>query len=262
MIIANRKGLTIDSLDGWASLGTPASVEHWKQGRSAYELARDWIDGDAATAVVSLLSTQSEFTGLELIDGVAEKRTQFDDDSRGPRNHDLLLRGRLPSGELVTVAVEGKADEPFDLPLWRYRETGLKRSTDTGTLARSDALVRQFFQTSLAADRSEPPIICMGYQLFSALAGTLADAKSHGSPQAVLLVMEYVTDLTDDTEHAHNARMLDNFLSRLLGPDAERTHTPAGWITAPQPIQGDGKWTAKSTDVSIAKLVRQRRSVI
>jgi len=261
MIIANRKGQTIDSLGGWESLGKPASVEHWKAGRSAYELARDWIEGDAANDVASLLSVRPEFNGIELVDGVAEKRTQFDDDPRGPRNHDLLLRGQLPSGDLVTIAVEGKADEAFDVPLWRYRENGLKRSTGTGTLSRSDALVRQFFQTSLVADRGEPPIICMGYQLFSALAGSLADAKGHGSPRVVLLIMEYVTDLTDDAEHEHNARMLDDFLRRLLGPEAERTHAPAGWITAPRPIKGDGKWAAKSTEVSFAKLVRNRRTV-
>jgi hypothetical protein len=111
----------------------------------------------------------------------------------------------------LTVAVEGKADEEFDVPLWRYREKGLQRSKDTGSLRRIDALVHRWFRTSLTADRAEPPLICLGYQLFSALAGTLADAKIHGSRQAVLLIMEYVTDLTDDAEHARNARMLDNF---------------------------------------------------
>jgi hypothetical protein len=114
---------------------------------------------------VSLLSVRPEFAGIELRNGVAEKRTQFDDDSHGPRNHDLLLRAELPTGSSVTVGVEGKADEEFDLPLWHYREAALRRSPKTQALRRIDSLVRQWFGTSLAADRDEPPLICLGYQL-------------------------------------------------------------------------------------------------
>src|SRR5882672_8081570 len=122
MELTNRSGASIRSLDDWATLGKPASEDHWKPGRSAYELARDWIEDDAEAAVVSVLSARPELAGIELIGGVAEKRTQFDDESRGPRNHDLLVRARLPTADSVTVGVEGKADEEFVLPLWRYRE--------------------------------------------------------------------------------------------------------------------------------------------
>ena len=45
--------------------------------------------------------------------GVAEKQTHFDEQGRGPRNHDLLLRATADIGG-VTIGVEGKADEPFD----------------------------------------------------------------------------------------------------------------------------------------------------
>jgi hypothetical protein len=156
--LTNRDGAEISSLDDWATLGKPASSDHWKPGRSAYELARDWTEGNAASAVVSLLSARSELAGIELLTGVAEKRTQFDDEWHGPRNHDLLLRAELPTGSSVTVGVEGKADEEFDLPLWRYRETALRRSPDTQALRRIDSLVRRWFGTSLAADRDEPPL--------------------------------------------------------------------------------------------------------
>jgi hypothetical protein len=61
--LTNRKDLAITSLDDWASLGKSASVNHWKPGRSAYELARDWTEDDAADAVVALLSARPEFAG-------------------------------------------------------------------------------------------------------------------------------------------------------------------------------------------------------
>jgi hypothetical protein len=185
--LTNRKGRPITSLDDWASLGKPASAVHWKPGRSAYELARDWTERDAEQAVVALLSSRPEFVGIQLLDGVAEKQTRFDDCPHGPRNHDLLVRARLCNGQTVTVGIEAKADEEFDVPLWRYREKGVQRSKDTAALRRIDWMVRRWFQTSLRADRAEPPLICMGYQLFSALAGTLADAKAAGSRQAVVL---------------------------------------------------------------------------
>jgi hypothetical protein len=260
MVITNRSGLAIKSLADWETLGKPASAEHWKPGRSAYELARDWTEGGAEDAVVSLLSVRPELVGIALVDAVAEKRTQFDEDPHGPRNHDLLIRGLLPHGQSITVGVEGKADEPFDVPIWRYREKGLRRSKDTGALDRIDSLVRRWFQTSLAADRTDPPLVCLGYQLFSSLAGTLADAKVHGSSYAIVLIMEYVTDLTDDAEHAHNARTLENFLARLIGAGAERAETSSGWVTTPHPVQGDGVWSARTTEVSFAKLVRNLRT--
>jgi Domain of unknown function (DUF6946) len=99
--LTNRKGLAITSLDDWAALGKPASADHWTPGRSAYELAGDWTESDADDAVVALLSSRPELAGSELLDGVAEKQTRFDEDPHGPRNHDVS------SGKLV-----------------RYRRTG------------------------------------------------------------------------------------------------------------------------------------------
>jgi hypothetical protein len=121
-------------------------------------------------------------------------------------------------------------------------------------------MIRRWFGTSLAADRGDPLLIGIGYQLFSALAGTLADAKLDSSGQAVVLIAEYVTDLTDDAQHEYNARMLDGFLSRLIGTSLRRSHVANGWITEPVVIAGDGTWSAISTNVSFAKLVRHRRT--
>jgi hypothetical protein len=258
MRFRDRHGKEIASLDDWARLGKPASADHWKPGRSAYELAADWIERDAREAVPTLLSMRPEFSGLHLIEGIAEKQTRFDQEERGPRNHDLLVRGAV--GDVpVTIGVEGKADEPFDDPIWLYREKALRRSPNTGALARVDRLVRLWFKTSLRQDGADPPLVCLGYQLFSALAGTLADAKLDGSALAVALVMEYRTDCTVDSKHAANARSMEQFLTRLIGSDVERTVSPDGWVTKPLRIMGDGTWMPRRTDVSFAKLTRDRR---
>jgi hypothetical protein len=68
---------------------------------------------------------------IELLEGVAEKKTRFDEDPRGPRNHDVLVGARHADERLV-IGVEGKADEPFDKPLWKWRDDALRRSAGSG----------------------------------------------------------------------------------------------------------------------------------
>jgi len=72
----------------------------------------------------------------------------------------------------------------------------------------------------------------------------------------VLLVQEFDTDRTDPSKHDVNARVLDDFVRRLGGPDLERSGTDAGWITAPTHVRGDGVWTPTKLPVCVAKLKR------
>ena len=55
------------------------------------------------------------------------------------------------------------------------------------------------------------------YQLFSALGGTLADAKEFKASAAVLVVHDFDTPKTKPTKHALNAADLEAFVERL-GP--------------------------------------------
>jgi hypothetical protein len=120
--------------------------------------------------------------------------------------------------------------------------------------------VALWFGTSLVKDIQRPPLITLGYQLFSALAGTLADAKLDGSELAVVLVQEYVTDLTEDAKHELNRRTLDEFLERLLGADVPRRGDRTAWITEPRPVHGDGKTMVDVIPVAFAKLTHDLRS--
>src|SRR3712207_1041067 len=118
MQITGRQGQPIKTIDDWHKHGGPAATTHWKPGRSAFELAAEFIAGEAEARLVELVSLLDEVNGLTLTEAVAEKKTDFDGYS-GPRNHDLLVRGRSASGP-ITIGVEAKADEPFDDPLWLY----------------------------------------------------------------------------------------------------------------------------------------------
>jgi hypothetical protein len=114
----SNDGRRLETLADWRDHVGPVSGHQWAEGRSARELARAWIEGDAATQVTSLLTSAPGLGGLVLYRGIAEKETRFDDIRGGPRHQDLLVIGRAAS-DTVVIGVEGKADEPFDEPLDR-----------------------------------------------------------------------------------------------------------------------------------------------
>jgi hypothetical protein len=111
--IESDDGRPIATLAAWHELAPPAAPNHWREHRSAYELARAWTEGDGAERLRALLATRDEFADVELQRVVAERKTWFDDIPVGPRNHDLLVLARAPAGRIV-VGIEAKADEPFD----------------------------------------------------------------------------------------------------------------------------------------------------
>ena len=236
------------SLSDWEQMAGPVSKGHWKPDRSARELARDWIDGHAEQRVQALLSLHRDLRPVVLERAIAEKRTHFDDIGRGPRNHDLLVFGTAAPGRLV-VGVEGKADEPFGETLAAYRAK--KRSGESRAVERLERLTQTLFGKTPQQDAALGEI---GYQLCSALAGTLADAKREGAEVAVLLVHEFRTAATVEWKHAANAASLELFLNHLRGAEPDREHERAGWIAGPWEVCGDGNWLPGSSAVYVAKL--------
>jgi hypothetical protein len=185
---------------------------------------------------------------VTLEEAVAEKLTRFDDNPRGPRHHDLLVLGSAKPGRMV-VGVEGKADETFGETLARYRDR--KRTAASRANERLDKLTRAFFGRTLAEDVSLERI---RYQLCSALAGTLADARSHNAAAAVLLVHEFQTAATERRKHEANARDLERFLTTLRSETSVRMTMSRGWIAGPWTIEGDGEWLPSSMTVHVAHL--------
>jgi hypothetical protein len=167
--IESDDGRPIATLAAWHELAPPAAPNHWREHRSAYELARAWTEGDGAERLRALLATRDEFADVELQRVVAERKTWFDDIPVGPRNHDLLVLARAPAGRIV-VGIEAKADEPFDRDLADFVASARRRSSATRAPERLDRLTRAFFGTTLD---EEPTLAPLRYQLFSALAGRL-----------------------------------------------------------------------------------------
>ena len=156
----------------------------------------------------------------------------------------------------MVVGVEGKADEPFDDPLPTWRDKRVKATATSKAPLRLDRLTTYFFGSTLDSDER---LHTVGYQLVSALAGTLADAYKEKARWAVLLIHEFVTSKTNDEKHAANAQALDGFITLLAGGELPRTGSEDAWIAGPLTVAGDGEHLAASTDIFVGRLVTRRR---
>jgi hypothetical protein len=254
MRFVSDRGDEIDSLETWERVAGPVSEVGWKAGRSASELAKDWFHGHGPRRAARLLGLHPDLGEVTFELGTAEKRTRFDEIPHGPRNHDLLVTGAADAGRIV-VGVEGKADEPFGESLAAYRDT--KRSERSLAPQRLERLTRMLFGTTVADD---PTLETIRYQLCSAVAGTLADAKTEGAEAAVLLVHELQTAATADRLHADNASALETFVGRLPNGASKRYVAADGWIEGPWTLRGDGEWLPSAMPTYVAKLTTDLRA--
>ena len=145
---------------------------------------------------------------------------------------------------------------------WRARRLDPLEGRTWRGPARVDRLTGLFFGTTIDTDRGRPPVALLGYQLLSALAGTLADAKSDGAAHAVVLIHEFRTPLTAAVKHEQNARVLDAFLERFHGEAPDRSGTDEAWITAPTLMGTGDAWVPEGTPISFAKLQTTVKSLM
>jgi hypothetical protein len=161
-------------------LAPPASPRHWREYRGAFELAHAWTAGDGAERLGELLGAAPALAGVRLERAIAERKTLFDNIPGGPRNHDLLVLARAQADRVV-VGMEAKADESFDRDLTGFCAAARRRQPETRAPERLDRLTRAFLGTTLGDD---PSLGLLRYQLFAALAGTLAEAALHAGGTA------------------------------------------------------------------------------
>lgn len=253
----DRNGQQIRTVHDWQLLAGPTSPDQWRDGYSAKELAKAWApdDGTGAAAVVTpLLREAFNDPTLELTTGRPEHRTRFDDNPRGPRVHDLLLQATTASGPVV-IGVEGKGCESFGLPLGEHLVAAAANER-SGTPARVRALVLGFFGGEL------DKLSTVGYQLLSALAGTLVEAKKATAVSAIVLVHEFRFDHSDEAARKSNLAQFETFIgalgTRLVA--GQRSDDP-WWITEPVEVRGANAMMADRTLVRLAKLTTDHRKL-
>lgn len=209
----------IADLDDWFRRAGPKSEFQWKDGRSAKEAARHWLKQSESRLppdVEAILASHPDFGAVRQWSAEPEAKLPIDGRRGEPRNTDLLVEAVDSAGKFV-VAVEAKADEPFDRRVAEVLDDALERlagSPSSGGVARVADLVAALVPAGVAGTAR---VSQLRYQLLTAAAGALRFAEDQGVSRAVLLIQEFVTHATDDARHHENHRDLDAFVARLSG---------------------------------------------
>jgi hypothetical protein len=219
----------IRSLDEWEDLAGPVRGNQWREGRSAMEAARSWLEapgGELPAEVAQVLLSSPHFGKVEAWDAEPEARLSFDSIRGNTRNTDLAVNVWDVSGHYF-LAVEAKADESFCDTIAKKIE---KARRTKGQKPRSKLVTRIENLTAaiLSSDPYSQAVGKLRYQLLTACAGAVAEAERRGCQRAVVLVQEFITDETDGGKLKRNASDLNYFLELLLARAGQ-----AGMLTGP-----------------------------
>lgn len=208
----------------WRDWTRPKKAYQWKSGRSAMELARAWFVSPVPIVpkeVLELLRSRAEFESLELEWGAPEYVTPLPERGEG-RNHDLILVGSGPRGKVV-ISIEAKADESFGATIGEELAAARASKRPTRKPQRIETLVRLVFGDSATADDEQ--YSKLRYQLLTAVAGTVLEAKRQSAHIAAFLVHEFVTESVQAASVRRNEDDLSAFLGAMHATASSATQT-------------------------------------
>ena len=228
-------GETIHTLEDWFRLAPPAGgLRQWKDGRSAKEFARRWLNG-YPSEVREALDSHPHLEGFEPDLVEPEYETRLDEFPRA-RNHDAVVQGKANDRD-VLVCIEAKADEKFD-------DLISERLDSASSGSNFPERVRRLADGLFGRDVSDPAVTGLRYQLVQACAATVIEAANRGLETAVFLIHEFVTDETQDELLRHNSEDLNRFV-RVLTKGKHLLVSPNGVLG---PVSIPGYRNVPSTD--------------
>ena len=204
-----KKGKAIDSLKAWEELGKPKKNSHWKEGRSAFLMAKLAIDSKPYFAKrVSELLAECGIAGQDFVcepeaaAGLGKGMCRG-----GARKHDLLMRGND-----CVIGIEAKVSESFG------EEIGKRLKSEEGNECnRAKRLIK-----CLTPEKKQDEVSGIGYQLFTAARGTMCAALKHGMDKCIMLVITFKGNVEKEKNYdancAKNAKDFDDFL-KATGAD-------------------------------------------
>jgi hypothetical protein len=183
--------------DAWKGL---AGENKWREGRSAYELAYAWHGaGGIPIRIRETFDTAGhpELQKLKLEIGFVEKPV-FLDTPIGPSMTDIMGYARNGAGEPVILAVEGKATEPFGLPVraWLRGDVAVPSADAVPRPTRVQRLRFLAERLGLTVDPDSP----LRYQLLHRTVSAVLEGTLAGASAAVLLVHSFAQE--DETNWA------------------------------------------------------------
>lgn len=214
MRIISKSGEEIRSVDDWFAKAPPKQgARHWKDYRSAKELAKSWFRTPIPSPpeeLAAFLQKSFPYCGVTLSDAYPECVVPLDHYGGEHRNADLVVLGTAGPQHLV-ISVEAKADEPFGDQLIGEYYDARRTVAASNVPARIAGLTRALFNTDL-----DPGIRLLRYQLLHATAAALIEAKNRQAEIALLLVHEFISDRLDPAKLACNHNDWQAFLGAVL----------------------------------------------
>jgi len=221
----------ITSLEEWFTKCPPQGKEkHWVDGRSAKETAKHWLNG----IPVQLLEIVKPF-GVDLLKCSPEFVTKFDSYTGNGRNHDLLIIAENQAKEKTVIAIESKVDESFDKNIIQYHKD-IEKKKAKGENTNADKRVNELLNAILP-DKENAVTDLIRYQLLTATAGALAEAKKQNAKTAIFLVQTYVTTESNKDKLEQNQKDLNYFINILT--DGKNPAINDGDLVGPINVKGN-----------------------
>lgn len=212
LLILSRSGQQIRSVDDWFCFAPPKKgSDHWKDGRSAKELARAWFRTGSPKCPVdldALLKSHPSTADCVIETAFPEMTTRLDHFHGGGRNHDLILLGHNKDHKIL-ISIEAKADETFG----RLIHDEL---TPKNPHSRTPDRIR-LLATSIFGRPIDTALEDLRYQLLYGLAGTLIEAKNQQATLAVFVIHEFISSHTNSTKVNLNDMDFRKFIQSLPG---------------------------------------------
>ena len=205
----------IKTIEDWFLFAPPKGGEkHWKDGRSAKELAKYFINANGnLPCEISEMVNKYNSPMLDY-NCFPERKTKFDMIKGEPRNHDMVMVAK----ESHIICIEAKADEPFGETV----ELEWEKASDNKR-KRIYGLARNLFGKDTVDDNIKP----LRYQLLTAIAGTVAEAKIQKIKTAVFLVLVLKKNgCYSDEKIMANKQDYDDLLKILENQCKQPLHLP------------------------------------
>ena len=156
--------------------------KHWRTGYSARAAAFAWQEANGFPPEVAALLTSANDDNLrdvELLLAIPEHKVYFPPMQGHPSQNDVFALAKATNGDLISIAVEAKVSEPFDLTVdeWIADPT------------RGKAERLEFLKDKLSI--GSKPIGHIRYQLLHRLSSALLEAERFNAKYAILVIHSF-----------------------------------------------------------------------
>jgi hypothetical protein len=234
----------IDCLYQWFDKCPPqGKLKHWKDGRSAKETAKYWLH-----TIPSEFKELLKPLNLNYMICSPEFISKFDNYGGNDRNNDLLIISEKKTKEKVVISIESKVDEEFGDTVSKTiieANKRIHRNPNSKGLLRIEDLRKTLF--GCEKDDQLP----IRYQLLTAIAGTLAEAKQQGSKTAIFIVQTFVSSEINNKKHFENQNDLNRFLNLIS--ESKFPEIKDGDLLGPVRIPGNNEYISCNIDLFIGK---------